>query len=502
MNESTFHHLKIIDLGIDSYHENILFIRADSEVCKSEGYVALTRLVVHKNGTQIIATLNVVHSDLLKDGEAGLSTEAMIRLKIKNGDSVTISHLPPIESLGYVRAKIFKKELDEIAFQKIIKDIVAGHYSTIEIAAFVTACAGNNLTVNEITSLTKAMIQAGNTMQWKNQMVFDKHCVGGLPGNRTTPIVVSIIAAAGLLIPKTSSRAITSPAGTADTMETMTKVNFSMDEIQRIVEKENGCFTWGGMANLSPADDLLISVEKSLDVDSEGQMVASVLSKKAAAGSTHLVIDIPVGPSAKVRSQEEALRLQYYFKAVGEALGFHMEVVITDGKQPIGRGIGPSLEAIDVLAVLRNQPQAPLDLKERALSLASVLLRLSGKFAPGAESLVAKNLLENGTAYQKFISICEAQGGFKEPPIAPFRYDMLSTTSGTVYAIDNRKLARIAKLAGAPRSPSAGVLFLAPLEKIVKPGDLLLSVYAESTGELEYAKAYLSSISDFICIKS
>lgn len=501
MNKSSFHHLKIIDLGIDSYHENILFIRADSEVCKSEGYVALTRLVVHKNGSQIIATLNVVHSDLLKDGEAGLSTEAMMRLKVKEGDSIRISHLPPIESLAHVRAKIFKKELVESAFQEIIKDIVAGHYSTIEIAAFVTACAGNNLSVSEITSLTKAMIQAGNTMRWKEKMIFDKHCIGGLPGNRTTPIVVSIIAAAGLVIPKTSSKAITSPAGTADTMETMTKVNFSIEEIQRIVEKENGCFTWGGLANLSPADDLLISVEKSLDVDSEGQMVASVLSKKAAAGSTHLVIDIPVGPSAKVRSQEEALRLQYYFKAVGEALGFVMEIVITDGTQPVGIGIGPSLEARDVIAVLRNAPNAPADLRERALMLSATLLKLSGKYTPGQELSIAKELLENGSAYTKFIRICEAQGGFKEPVLAPFKYDVFSKKTGTVSYIDNRKLARIAKLAGAPKCASAGVAFFSPLNKFVEQGDLLFTIYAESVGELAYATSYLESLTDLIHIE-
>jgi thymidine phosphorylase len=502
MNASAFHNLKIVDLGIDSYHENILFIRADSEICKSEGYVALTRLIVHKNGTQIIATLNVVHSDLLKEGEAGLSTDAMKRLKVKSGDSVSISHLPPIDSLRHVRAKIFKKELDESAFQEIIKDIVAGHYSTIEIAAFVTACAGDNLSVDEITFLTKTMINAGNTIQWKDKMIFDKHCVGGLPGNRTTPIIVSIVAAAGLIIPKTSSKAITSPAGTADTMETMTNVNFTIEEIQQIVGKENGCFTWGGEANLSPADDLLISVEKSLDIDSEGQMVASVLSKKAAAGSTHLVIDIPVGPSAKVRTQEEALRLQYYFKAVGQVLGFHLEVIISDGNQPVGKGIGPALEAMDVLAVLKNQPDAPQDLKERALTLSAVLLKLSGRYVPGTELSIAKTILETGSAYKKFISICDTQGGFKEPRFAPFKYDVLSKKSGKIRSIDNRKLARVAKLAGAPKSPSAGVAFFAPLEKMVKEGEILLSIYAESTGELEYAKSYLNSLNDLIRIES
>ena len=501
MSESSSHHLKIVDLGIDSYHENILFIRADSKICKSEGYVALTRVVVHKNGTHIIATLNVVHSDLLKDGEGGLSIEAMTRLQVKTGDSIRISHLPPIDSLGYVRAKIFKKELNETAFREIIEDIVSGHYSSIEIAAFVTACAGNNLSVDEITFLTKAMIDVGSSIHWKEKMIFDKHCVGGLPGNRTTPIIVSIIAAAGLIIPKTSSKAITSPAGTADTMETMTRVNFTTEEIHAIVEKENGCFTWGGRANLSPADDLLISVEKALDIDSEGQMVASVLSKKAAAGSTHLVIDIPVGPSAKVRTQEEALRLQYYFKAVGQVLGFQLEVVISDGSQPVGRGIGPALEAMDVLAVLKNEPDAPSDLKERALALAAVLLRLSGQYVPGTELSVAKLLLENGAAYKKFISICETQGGFKVPQLAPFKFDMLSPKSGIVQRIDNRKLARIAKLAGAPKSPSAGVLFFAPLRKKVQAGELLLSIYAESTGELEYAKDYLNTLNDLIIIE-
>lgn len=498
---TSFHQLKIVDLGIDSYHENILFMRADSEICKSEGYVALTRLIVHKNGNEIIATLNVIHSDLLKEGEAGLSIEAMKRLKIKNGDTVSISHLPPITSLAHVRAKIFKQELNESAFEEIIRDIIVGHYSTIEIAAFVTACAGNNLSVNEIIYLTKAMIKVGNKIHWKNSQIMDKHCVGGLPGNRTTPIVVSIIAAAGLTIPKTSSKAITSPAGTADTMETITNVNFNIEDIKKIVEKENGCFTWGAEANLSPADDLLISVEKALDIDSEGQMVASVLSKKAAAGSTHVVIDIPVGPTAKVRTQEQALRLEYYFKAVGRELGFQIESVITDGRQPVGRGIGPCLEAIDVISVLKNEPNAPADLKERALTLSAALLKLSGKYTPGQEFAIAKEILENGSAYKKFIRICEAQGGLKEPKLAPFKYDVLSKQSGTVFSIDNRKLARIAKLAGAPKCPSAGVSFFAPLAKKVKEGDLLFTIYAESVGELAYATSYLESLNDLIQIE-
>lgn len=493
MNNHNIHKLKVKNIGIDTYRENIIFMRADCHVCISEGFTALTRVIVHKNGDNIIATLNVVQSDIIGNGEAGLSIEAMKRLNVNDGDIVSVSHLHPIESLSKVRAKIYGKELDEISYCEIIRDVVAGHYSNIEIAAFVSACAGDNLTVNEMIALTKAMISTGKKMQWNKNIILDKHCVGGLPGNRTTPIVVSIVAAAGLTIPKTSSRAITSPAGTADTMETMTTVNLSIEKIQQVVEKEGGCIAWGGSVKLSPADDLLIAVEKALEIDSEGQMVASVLSKKAAAGSTHVVIDIPVGPTAKVRSHEEALKLQYYFKAVSEAIGIHAEIVISDGAQPVGKGIGPSLEAIDILAVLQNEANAPIDLKERAITLSAALLKLSGKYASGTELTIARTILESGDAYKKFKAICEAQGGFRKPSLAKYRFDVLADTAGIVRSIDNRKLARIAKLAGAPNVPSAGVLYNAPLGKQIHKGDLLFSIYAESNGELEYASDYMKS---------
>ncbi len=501
MDEALVHLLKIKDLGIGTYRENIIFIRADNPICSAEGFTALTRVVVHKENHKIVATLNMVHSDLLTPMETSLSQEAMKRLCVQEGDMISISHLQPIDSLKHVRAKIYRHEINEQGYREIIRDVVAGYYSNIELSAFVASCAGDNLSVNEITSLTKAMVEVGETMRWEGKMIFDKHCVGGLPGNRTTPIIVSIIAAAGLIIPKTSSRAITSPAGTSDTMETITKVNLSDEEIRNTIALTGGCFAWGGAVNLSPADDLLIAIERSLDIDNTGQMVASVLSKKAAAGSTHVVIDIPVGPTAKIRTNEEALKLQYYFKAVSEVLHIHVEVVITDGTQPVGKGIGPSLEAMDVLAILKNDPKAPTDLKERALILSATLLKLSGKYAAGTELSVAKTILESGKAYKKFMAICLAQGSFKEPIFAKYTYNVLSDTAGIVKSIDNRQLARIAKLAGAPGSISAGVLYNAPLGIEIKPGDLLFTIYAESQGELDYAKEYLNSLTSLIIIE-
>ncbi|HSI91406.1 MAG TPA: thymidine phosphorylase family protein, partial [Adhaeribacter sp.] len=470
----------------------------DSEVCISEGFKALTRLVVCFRELEIVATLNVVFSELIHHNEAGLSQIAMERLNVQNGDIIKVDHLDPVESLSLVRSKMYGNELRDEAYQQIIHDIVRGRYSNIEVAAFITACSGNNLSIPEIISLTKAMIYSGKRLNWNKDMVPDKHCVGGLPGNRTTPIVVSILAAAALTIPKTSSKAITSPAGTADVISTFTNAALTLEQMQYVVQKENGCMAWGGGVHLSPADDLLITVEKALDVDSEGQMIASVLSKKVAAGATHVVIDIPVGKTAKVRSEAEGRQLREKMLAVAEAINLKLRVVLTDGSQPVGRGIGPALEALDVLAILRNEPEAPQDLRERALFLAAEMLEISGTVGQGQGKLKATKILNSGEAYQKFLAICQAQGGFREPVIGQHTFDVLSTAAGKVLEIDNRKLARLAKLAGAPKAKGAGMLFLAPLGREVQTGDVLFTLYAEAEGELEYAKEFLINLDELI----
>lgn len=492
-----FNSLKVRAVHIDTYRENIIYMRADCHICKSEGFSALTRIIVYYGERSIIATLNVV-SDLVGHGEAGLSNEALRRLQVQEDCMIQVGHLKPVASFKFVRSKMYGHALESTAFEAIVDDIAEGRYSNVELAAFITACSGKNLNNEEIVSLTRAMIKKGEKLYWNKPIVLDKHCIGGLPGNRTTPIVVSIVAAAGLTIPKTSSRAITSPAGTADTMETLTRVDLTLSEMRKVVENEGGCFAWGGAMQLSPADDVIISVEKALDIDSEGQMIASVLSKKAAAGSTHVVIDIPVGATAKVRSEEDARNLSARFETVGQAIGLHVKTVITDGSQPVGMGIGPALEALDVLAVLKNDRYAPEDLKQRALSLAAHLLEMSGHCLEGLP--IATQLLESGKAYEKFTAICRAQGSLKEPMRAQFRYDWMSDRAGQVEKIDNRLLARLAKLAGAPRSPGAGVHFYAPLGTAVNRRDLLLSVYADSGGELDYAKEFLRSVSHELII--
>jgi thymidine phosphorylase len=338
------------------------------------------------------------------------------------------------------------------------------------------------------------MIGAGEQMRWAGERIMDKHSVGGLPGNRTTMIVVPVVAACGLTIPKTSSRAITSPAGTADTMEVLAPVDHDIASMRRIVDRCGGCIVWGGGAmRLSPADDILIRVERPLDLDSEGQLVASVLSKKAAAGSTHVVIDIPVGPTAKVRSDAAAAALARRLVSVSHSLGIEVRIVFSDGLQPVGRGIGPSLEARDVLAVLQGTPDAPPDLLQKSVRLAGEMLEMGHAALPGEGMATARAALEDGRAWRRFQEICAAQGGLRERPIAPFQSPVLAATSGTVLAIDNRRLARAAKLAGAPSNAAAGLDLHVRLGDRIDLGQPLFTLHAGARGELEYAMQYVAA---------
>jgi thymidine phosphorylase len=331
------------------------------------------------------------------------------------------------------------------------------------------------------------MTESGEQLHWNEEIVVDKHCIGGIPGNRTTMIIVPIVAEHGLLMPKTSSRAITSPAGTADTMSVLANVNLSPSAMRQVVEHNRACLAWGGKAHLAPADDILISVERPLGIDSEGQLVASILSKKLAAGATHLLIDIPVGPTAKVRHMTQALRLRKLFEYIGDRLGLHLETIITDGSQPIGNGIGPVLEAHDVMQVLENHPDAPADLRHKALHLAGRILEFDPAVRGGQGYPLACEILESGKALDKMLSIIESQGTAAPTEEATLKKEFLAPADGVVTHIDNYQLARIAHLAGAPMDKQSGVALLKKLGDRVVKGEALYCIHAMFPADFDFA---------------
>lgn len=498
---ATSHPLRARALPIETGGEAMIFMHADCPVARSEGLRARTRVELVANGRTLLATLYRATDELLAEDEVGIPHSLLERLSLAEGDKLAVRHPVPLSSLSDVRAKLYGHRLAEPSLREIISDIASGRYSDVEIASFVSGFAAQPVETEETAALTRAMLAAGDRLQWSAERIMDKHCVGGLPGNRTTPIVVAIVAAAGLTMPKTSSRAITSPAGTADTMETMAPVTLDIPAMQKVVEQEGGCIVWGGSVNLSPADDMLIRIERALDVDSDAQLVASVLSKKLAAGSTHVLLDLPVGPTAKIRSSQDANALAKLLKTVGVQCGLQVATLQTDGTQPVGRGIGPALEAQDVLAVLGNKSDAPTDLRERALALAAGILELDGAGRDDARAMTVR-LLADGHAEDKFLRICEAQGGFRRPGQARQTRDVLAARTGRIAAFDNRRLARIAKLAGAPQRAAAGLVLHTRVGQVVEMGEPLFTIHSESRGELDYARTYAARNDDVVRLEA
>jgi len=377
--------------------------------------------------------------------------------------------------MNAVRRKIAGERLSQQDFYHIINDITDKRYSKTEISAFLVASGQTDMDRDEVFYLTRAMLEAGKHLDWHESLVADKHCIGGIPGNRTSMLVVPIVAAHGMLIPKTSSRAITSPAGTADTMEVMANVELDIKKLHDIVRKHRACLAWGGTAELSPADDIMIAVERPLGIDSLGQMVASILSKKLSAGSTQL------------------------FEFVGDQLAIHLEVVITDGRQPVGSGIGPVLECRDVMQVLQNSPDAPDDLRQKSLRLAGRVLEFDPDVRGGNGYAIARDIMDSGRALDMMNTLIKAQGAQSNKfELGQLTHEVLSPTNGVVVDIDNLQIAHIARFAGAPMDKGAGVDLFKKLGDKVKKGEPLYRIHAEFPSDFKFARTLCERDSGYL----
>lgn len=493
--ENKPYYLRLRRVAIDTYKENVVYLHRQCHVYSVERFQALSKIeIVDGNGHRIVAVLNVVDTEAVVGvDEVGLSEQAFEQMDLAEGSTVAVAHAEPPGSMEAVRRKIAGERLSQADYTHIAQDIAGHRYSKMEMAAFLVSAGQAGLDRDEVLYLTRAMAATGEKLDWHESVVVDKHCIGGIPGNRTSMLVVPIVAAHGMLMPKTSSRAITSPAGTADTMEMLANVELTPEGLNRVVAQERACLAWGGQANLAPVDDILISVERPLLMDSQSQMVASILSKKLAAGSTHLLIDIPVGPSAKVRHMRQALSLRKLFEYVGDHVGLHVEVIITDGRQPIGRGVGPALEARDVIDVLECKPDAPADLRQKALRLAGRVIEFDPDVRGGQGYAIARDILDSGRALDKLHAIIQVQGVRQRPGLGRLTCDVKSSGTGVVTAIDNLFIARLARLTGAPNDKGAGIDLYKKMGDAVQSGDVLYRIYAESQSDFAFAQSFLAS---------
>ena len=448
------------------------------------GIHALDRVEVHKNHTHVVAIVDVAEK-FAKPGEAVTNYEINKSLALKPGDTVSIVPAPAPESVTYIRQKIGGMAFDHKKAYSIVNDVVQKHLSDIELSAFVTALDAHGMSMAEIEALSKAMIATGKTLGIKGRPIVDKHSAGGIPGDKTSLLAVPMVAAAGLIIPKTSSRAITSPAGTADRMEVLANVTLTADEIVSIVKKTKGCLAWGGAIDLAPADDAFIKIEYPLGIDP--LLLPSIMSKKKAVGAQYVVIDLPTGRGAKIKTIGSAQELAADFIELGKRLGMSVACAVTFGEQPLGCSIGPALEAQEALLTL--QGKGPADLVEKAASVVGLLFDMVGADDGKKQAL---RLLKSGKAEKKMREIIGAQGG--NPKIRPSDIkigsktaDVRSDHSGRVLWMSNAEIAAIAREAGAPQEKGAGIRFRHKIGSAVEKGDTLFTIYSENGGKLESA---------------
>lgn len=444
----------------------------------------LDRVELRVDKKKIIAIVNVAE-EIIPKGEIGLYGIVQSELMLRMGQRVDVNPADPPESIGFIKKKLTGKALNPREIRQIVRDVVGQRLSDIEVTAFVISLYNHGISLEEAASLSRAMTETGERLDLGMKNIFDKHSIGGVPGDKTSILLVPIIASLGMVIPKTSSRSITSPAGTADRMECLCPVELDIKGIKRVVKKTNGCIVWGGSVDLSPADDDFIQIEYPLSIDP--LLLPSVMSKKKSVGARYLVIDIPTGAGAKVKSVQEAQELAERFIKLGKKLGMNVECASTFGSQPVGHAIGPALEAREALRAIAYD--GPHDLIDKVAHLASILLDF--KRAKNSRQVVLETL-KSGRAERKLREIIREQGG--DPKIRPgdisigsCRSEVRSSRTGTVLWVSNPSISMIAKEAGSPKDKGAGIIMYKKIGDHVKRGEPLFEIISEKAHKLKRA---------------
>ncbi len=451
------------------------------------GLRSQARVNVSKGGKTSRAVVDSSES-LVEKGEIGLVNKVIDDLEAEEGDRLTVKQTGRPESVEHIREKLEGKELSTHAINEIIEDIVEKRLSDIELSAYVSGTYSQGMNNREIKDLINAMIDTGDVIEWDEHPIFDHHSIGGVPGNKITLLIVPIVAAAGLTIPKTSSRAISSAGGTADIFETLTNVVLSTEEIKSISEDIGGVIAWGGAVNLAPSDDMIIRAEYPLRIDPYPQVLASVLSKKKATGAEYLVMDIPVGPETKVESRELGRKYARDFVSLSEEIGIETRCALSYGGQPVGRAIGPAIEAKEALRALEGK-DVPSSLIEKSTKLAGMVLEQGG-INDGKKE--AARILNSGEALDKMKQIIDRQGGDPEVTsndveIGEYSREIYSKEEGYVDSINNSQIIKIVRCAGGPHCKGAGILLRKKKGDKVEEDELLYTVYSEQKSDLEDA---------------
>ncbi len=450
--------------------------------------------VDHTDRVRITGSGSVVSAVVITDYDATrglvvMSQTLLDRCGVKAGDEVEVVYSPLPESILSIRKKINGGTLGRAEIESVVGDIMAENLSEKEILAFISAFNVNNANIAEVAFLTRAMAATGKTVDLGVKPVFDFHSLGGVPGNKITPVVVSIVASEGLIIPKMSSRAISSACGTSDFVDTFCDVEMDTDALVSAVREAGGVFACGN-EDYAPVGSLIIKAERPMGIDPRPMMMASIMSKKVAIGTTHLLVDIPLGKTTKTPDIESARSYAEAIRNLGTLLGIHIECAVTRADQPLGRAIGPLLEARECIEVLEGKDCDP-DIVDKACSMAGILLEMAGEKDGKARAL---EILRSGKAHQKFLQIVKTQNGdpdlrSEDIPVGLFTKDVHAKRNGYVGFIDNHSIVAIAKAAGAPSDIEGGIEMMHKVGDKINEGDVLFRIYAKTASKLDRAIA-------------
>jgi thymidine phosphorylase len=370
---------------------------------------------------------------------------------------------------------------EEIAW--LVQGITDRSLSDGQVAAWAMAVFFNDLSEPERVALTGAMTRSGAVLEWDlGRPVLDKHSTGGV-GDKVSLILAPVLAACGAAVPMISGRGLGHTGGTLDKLDSIPGYDTApdLDRFRTVVEQA-GCAIVGQTAELAPADRRLYALrDATATVESIPLIVASILSKKLAAGLDALIMDVKSGSGAFMAERERARALARAIVGVAEGNGLRCRALLTDMDQVLGRTAGNALEVAESLAALTDPDQAEPRLTEVTLALCGEGLALAGLAADGAEGRqMAEQALSSGAAAERFAAMAAALGGppdlLEQPdrhlPAAPHTTPVHPRAEGHVHAVDVREVGvAVLELGGGRRREDEAIDYAVGLTEVAGLGE-------------------------------
>jgi pyrimidine-nucleoside phosphorylase len=399
-----------------------------------------------------------------------------------------------------------KRDGEELAPEEIeflVNGYTSGEIPDYQMSAFLMAVFFSGMSDREISRLTECMLGSGDTIDLSHipGVKVDKHSTGGV-GDKTSFIVAPLAAAAGVVVPMMSGRALGHTGGTLDKLESIPgfRTDLSAEEFQKQLSELGLCFI-GQTDHLVPADRKLYALrDVTATVESIPLISSSIMSKKLAEGLDALVLDVKVGSGAFMKKQVDARRLAQAMVGIGRRMDKKVQALITDMNQPLGYAVGNALEIMEASQTLQNA--GPADLTKLSLELAARMIFL-GKKAGSLDDArrIAEQHLVDGSAYKKFKAVVAAQGGnpqaldkFELLPNATGMREITSPRAGYVSSINAEDIGTASNMIGAGRDkkedaidPAVGIILEVKTGEKVDAGSVLCRLYYTREDRVEDA---------------